>query len=77
MTLHFYDTDMAWPTKGSGKAYYSHTGFGHMIECHCKKVMKSKILSRLGRIYEVAKEVGVQVKVRDCVPNWDESSKKI
>ena len=70
-------TDMAWPTKGSGKSYNSHTGFGHMIGCYSKKVISSKIYSRLCRICESAKAAGVQVRNHDCVKNWNESSKKM
>ena len=71
--------DMAWPTKGSGTQYNSHTGFGNMVGCYCKKVIGSKVLSRLCRICENAKSAGLKAKKHKCVKNWDwnESSKKM
>ena len=33
----FLITDMGWPTKGSGKSYNSHTGFGSFIGAYSQK----------------------------------------
>ena len=45
---------MAWPTKGSGKSYNSHTGFGNMVGGYSNKILFSKILCRLCRRCNVA-----------------------
>ena len=68
---------MGWPTKGSGKSYNSHTGFGHMVTCYLKKVVYSKILCRLCRICEVAAKEGMKAKEHNCIKNWTDTSKRM
>ena len=68
---------MGWPTKGSGKAYNSHTGFGHMVGVYSKKVLFSKILCGLCHICDNAKKSNKKAKKHDCIKNWDGSSKRM
>ena len=66
---------MGWPTKGSGKSYNSHTGFGHQIGCYTSKVLNSIILCRYCKTCERAKQTNIKAREHDCIKNWDASSK--
>ena len=68
---------MGWPTKGTGKNYNSHTGFGHFMGAYTQKVLMSKIFCRRCRFCLSVQRKDVQVKAHNCVQNYptDESSK--
>ena len=68
---------MGWPTKGSGKSYNSHTGFGHQIGCYTSMVLYSVILSRHCRTCEIAKVLNIAPRKHVCIKNWDASSKSM
>lgn len=68
---------MGWPTKGSGRSYNSHTGFGCMMGAYTKKVVYSCILSRLCRICDTAKSLGVTPRMHNCIKNCDCTSKRM
>ena len=61
---------MGWPTKGTGKKYNSHTGFGAYLEEYNNKVLMSHILCRICRICKVAKKKQTPVQRHGCVQNW-------
>ena len=61
---------MAWPTKGTGKNYNSHTGFGALLGAYTKKAMMTKIYCRRCRYCEVAKRKNTPVKQHWCVQNY-------
>ena len=68
---------MGWPTKGSGRNYNSHTGFGCFVGAHTQKVLMSKIYCRRCRVCELAKRKFTPSKQHLCVQNYpsDGSSK--
>ena len=68
---------MGWPTKGLGKSYNSHTGFGHQIGCYTSMVLYSVILSRHCRTCEIAKVLNIAPRKHVCIKNWDASSKSM
>ena len=70
---------MGWPTKGTGKNYNSHTGFGSLLGGYTKKVMMSKIYCRKCRYCDSASRRNVEAKAHDCVKNYpsDKSSKSM
>ena len=68
---------MAWPTKGSGKSYNSHTGFGQCVGVYTKKVVDSQIYCRLCRVCDVAERTGQEKRKHICIKNWEGSSKSM
>ena len=70
---------MGWPTKGTGKNYNSHTGFGSFVGANNQKVIMSRILCRRCRICEVAKQKIMPVRKHKCIQNWktEQSSKSM
>ena len=69
---------MAWPTKGSGRSYNSHTGFGQCVGVYSKKVLDSKIYCRVCRGCDVANRLNKKTKQNhECVKNWEGSSKSM
>ena len=61
---------MGWPTKGTGRNYNSHTGFGCFVGAYNKKILMSHIYSRRCRICEIAKRKFTPVRKHDCIQNW-------
>ena len=68
---------MAWPTKGSGSNYNSHTGVGNAMGGYSKKVLDSHIWNRLCRQCDVARRRNKKVRGHVCIKNWSESSKSM
>ena len=68
---------MGWPTKGTGKNYNSHTGFGCFVGAYSKKVLCSHIYCRRCRIREVVWRKFTPVREHDCIQNWNKSSKSM
>ena len=68
---------MAWPTKGLGKSYNSHTGFANMIDGYLKLVINSCIYNRLCHFCKLAKKKGRDPKRYDCVKNYEGSAKSM
>ena len=62
---------MGWPTKGTGRNYNSHTGFGCFLGAYSKRVICSHIFCRRCRICETAKSKCTPVRQHDCIQNWD------
>ena len=67
---------MGWPTKGSGRSYNSHVGFGQCVGGYTKKVVSSVILGRLCRYCDASPD-SHKVKKHECVKNWTGSSKSM
>ena len=70
---------MGWPTKGSGRNYNSHTGFGSFLGAYTQKVLLSKIYCRRCRVCEIAKRKFTPPNKHVCVQNYpsDASSKSM
>ena len=47
---YHYNSDMGWPTKGTGKNYNSNTGFGFFIGAYSKKVLFHKMIEEIGHV---------------------------
>ena len=68
---------MGWPTKGSGKSYNSHTGFGHYIGGYSKKVIDTNVMNRLSRICDTAERQNKKARKHECTKNYTGSSKSM
>lgn len=70
---------MGWPTKGTGKNYNSHTGFGSLLGAYNKKALMTKIYCRRCRYCESARRRDVTVNDHKCVQNFpsNKSSKSM
>ena len=70
---------MGWPTKGTGRNYNSHTGFGAFLGAYKHKVIMSKIYCRQCRYCESSKRNNIPIKPHKCVQNFptNKSSKSM
>ena len=74
---------MGWVTKGSGKSYNSHVGFGQCVGCYSNKVVSSHIYCRSCRVCDIASRTQTNatdmmtVKKHTCMKNWEGSSKSM